>query len=105
MGKEYARSAHHNIPSSRSKFGREVILPKKFHSAWHTLFGNLYEREIELFVQEINDLMDEVEEITNQDLAKLREEIKGMDLYEYQKTKENGAGRRYKKCTKKKKGR
>ncbi len=96
MGK-YVKSSHHVVPSSRSKFGREVLLPKKFHSAWHSLVGNLYGREVELFVQEVNELMDTRDEITNQDLAKLREEIKGMNLYEFQKTKENGAGRRKKK--------
>ncbi len=90
MGKEYPKSTHHAIPSSRSKFGREVILPKKFHSAWHTLFGNLYGREVELFVREVNELMDTEEEITNQDLAKIREGIKAMELYEFQKSRKNG---------------
>ncbi len=91
---KYEKSSHHVIPSSRSKFGREVLLPKKFHSSWHSLFGNLYGREAELFLQEVNYLMDTEEEITNQDLAKLREEAKGMELYEFQKTRENGAGKR-----------
>jgi hypothetical protein len=86
-------SSHHVVPSSRSKFGKEVLLPKKFHSAWHTLFGNLYGREVELFIQEVNDLMDEKEEITSRELSKIREEIKGMELYEFQKTKENGSGK------------
>ncbi len=94
MAKEYPKSTHHVIPSSRSKFGKEVILPKKFHSALHAVVGNLYGREIELFFQELNYLMEEREEITNQDLAKIREDIKAMELYEYQKSKKNGAGRR-----------
>ncbi len=92
MEKEH--SSHHVIPSSRSKFGREILLPEKFHKAWHSLFGNLYGREVELFIQEVNDLMDTEEEITKRDLARIREQIKGMDLYEFQKTRENGAGKR-----------
>ena len=87
-------SSHHVIPSSRSKFGREVILPDKFHKALHSLFGNLYGKEIELFVEELNDMMDTQDEITSREIARLRETIKGMDLYEYQKTREDGAGRR-----------
>ena len=90
-------SNHHVIPSSRSQFGREVILPDKFHKAWHSLFGNLYGKEIELFIEELNDMMDEYNEITARDIAHLRETIKGMDLYEYQKTKEDGAGKRRRK--------
>ncbi len=96
MGKEYKRSEHHVIPSSRSKFGKTVILPEKWHKAWHTLFGNLYGREVGLFVQEVNDLMDTQEEVTKRDLARLREQIKGMELYEYQKTKEDRAGKKRK---------
>ena len=90
-------SSHHVIPSSRSKFGREVILPDKFHKAWHSLFGNLYGKEIELFVEELNDMMDTQDEITSREIARLRETIKGMDLYEYQKTREDGAGKRRRK--------
>ncbi len=37
--------------------------------------------------------MDEKEEITSRELAKIREEIKGMELYKFQKTKENGSGK------------
>ncbi len=94
---EYAKSSHHAIPSSRSKFGKEVILPEKFHKAWHALFQNLYGREIELFIQEVNDLMDNQEEITKKELSKLREDIKGMELYDFQKTKNDQAGRRRRK--------
>ena len=94
MVKDYKKSNHHNIPSSRSKFGKEVKLPDKFHKSWHILFGNLYGREIELFIEEVNDLMDELDEITNRDLAKIRERIKAMELYEFQKTRENGSGKR-----------
>lgn len=90
-------SSHHVIPSSRSKFGRTVSIPDKFHKAFHAVFGNLYGKECELFLQEVNDLMDEKEEITNRDLARIREEIKGMGLYEFQKTKKDGSGRRSRK--------
>ncbi len=95
--REVKTSSHHVIPSSRSKFGREVIIPDKFHKAWHSLFGNLYGKEIELFIEELNDMMDEYDKITSRDIARLREEIKGMDLYEYQKTREDGAGKRRRK--------
>ncbi len=91
--KEYKRSSHHIIPTSRRKFGREVILPKKFHSALHTVWGNLYGREIELFIKELNQLMEEKDEITNTDLNKLRQEIRGMNLYEFRKSKEDKAGK------------
>jgi ABC-type phosphate transport system auxiliary subunit len=91
---KYEKSSHHVIPSSCSKFGREVILPKKFHSSWHSIFGNLYGREIELFVEEVNSLMDELDEITNQDLAKIRERIKSLKLYEFQKKQKNGTYKR-----------
>ncbi len=94
MKKEVKTSTHHVVPSSRSKFGREVILPDKFHKAWHSIFGNLYGREVELFIQEVNDLMDERDEITKRDLARIREDIKGMEMYEYQKTKEDWSGKR-----------
>ena len=92
MGKRV--SSHHVIPSSRSKFGKEVTIPDKFHKAWHALFGNLCSREIELFIEAINDMMEHQDEITSREIARLREEIKGMGLYEYQKTKEDGAGKR-----------
>ena len=95
--REVKTSSHHVVPSSRSQFGREVIIPDKFHKAWHSLFGNLYGKEIELFIEEINDMMDEYDEITSRDIAHLRETIKGMDLYEYQKTREDGAGKRRRK--------
>lgn len=94
MKKEHRKTKHHVTPSSRSEFGREVILPEKFHTAWHILFGNLYDREVVLFIQEVNKLMDEADEITNKNLANIREEIKGMDLYEFQKTKEDSAGKK-----------
>ena len=42
-------------------------------------------------------MMDEYDEITSRDIAHLRETIKGMDLYEYQKTREDGAGKRRRK--------
>ena len=87
-------SSHHVIPSSRSKFGKEVTIPEKFHKAWHALFGNLYGKEIELFVEELNDMMDTQDEITSREIAKVREQIKGMGLYDFQKTREDGAGRR-----------
>ena len=87
-------SSHHVIPSSRSKFGKEVTIPDKFHKAWHALFGNLCSREVELFIEAINDMMDTQDEITSREIARLREEIKGMNLYEFQKTKEDSAGKR-----------
>jgi len=88
------KSNHHVTPTSRSRFGREVTLPKKFHSAWHVIFGNLYGREAELFIEEVNEMMDFEEEITNDDLRKARERTRGLELYEFQKRHANGRRRK-----------
>ncbi len=73
-------------PSSRPEFGKEVTLPKKFCNAFHLVFEDLYGKEMELFVQELNDLMDEVEEISEQDLNDIRKKVKEVNLYEFQKS-------------------
>lgn len=81
--KEY--SNHHERPRSRFKGGNEVLLPKKFHKSWHELFLNLTEREIELFVKEINVKMKTQKKITPNEIVKIREEIKAIGIYDYER--------------------
>ena len=98
MPKEYKKSEHHVRPTSRCPHSKKtVILPNKFHSAFHAVFGNLYEQECIIFLQEINALMEEQEEITNKDLARIREEIKAMQIYEFRKNPDDKMYRRRKK--------
>ncbi len=83
MKKEY--SNHHARPQSRFTGGNEVLLPKKFHSAWHLLFGNMCGREIELFIKEVNKLMLIKDKITAGELEEIRKEVKAIGIYEYER--------------------
>ena len=83
MKKEY--SNHHAHPQSRFHGGNEVLLPKKFHSAWHTLFGNMRGREIELFIKQILLTMEYANKITAHDIVQLQEEVKEYGLYEHER--------------------
>lgn len=69
---------HHVVPKSRStKAKRTVMLPEKFHDSWHGLFGNLKPHEAVRFLKEFSDLMYSQGRITNSQIQKLREKIKG----------------------------
>ncbi len=89
MGKKRVYSSHHVRPRSRKEtklpLDKEINLPKLFHSSWHFVFGNLFGREVELFVQEVNKIMDEQETITPKQLEDLRNEIKALELYEFER--------------------
>ncbi len=78
-------SNHHSRPQSRFQGGNEVLLPKKFHSAWHLLFGNMRGKEIELFIVEVNKLMEYKDKITAHELEELRKEVKELGIYEYER--------------------
>lgn len=71
-------SRHHILPKSRvRKARRTVLLPESFHDSWHVLFGNLKPHETVHFLREFNDLMYSQGRITNSQIQKLREKIKG----------------------------
>jgi len=69
-------SSHHTVPRSRGGKKETVMLPKAFHDAWHCLFDNLYDEEIETFVREIGFMMLFKKKITKRELHELRETIK-----------------------------
>lgn len=74
---EHTYNEHHIVPSSRG--GKETVeVHKNFHDAWHTLFGNLYGEEIQLFVKDVQVLFEQKEKINAKELHELREEIKNM---------------------------
>lgn len=81
MKKEH--SSHHVFPQSRFKDSHEVLLPKKFHSAWHTCFANLTGKEIVYFIERLNILMQIKTKITAGELEQLREETKAMKIYQW----------------------
>ncbi len=81
MKHEY--SSHHTFPQSRFEDSSEVLLPKKFHQAWHTLFLNLTGREIIHFIERLNILMEMKDKITAGELEQLRNEIKAMKIYQW----------------------
>ncbi len=83
MKKEY--SLHHTHPQSRFHGGNEVLLPKKFHNAWHTLFGNMRGAEIIVFVREINKRMEYSNKITAHEIVELQKEVKDIGIYEYER--------------------
>ncbi len=84
MGKKFSR--HHTVPRKRKKKkGRLVRLPDKFHSALHQVFVDLYGKEMIVFIQELVLLMDTEDEITLDDLHRLRQEVKNLELYEYER--------------------
>lgn len=66
---------HHVKPSSRGG-KRTVRLPRKFHEAWHVLFQDLYDEEIELFVSDINELMRQGSKVSARQIHNLRKEVK-----------------------------
>jgi hypothetical protein len=74
-------NSHHVFPSSRYEDDNQVLLPKKFHTAWHTLFGNMTGREIIHFIERLNILMSLKDKITAGELEQLRQEIKAMKIY------------------------
>ncbi len=79
-------SRHHTVPKRRKKKkGRLVRLPDRFHSAWHQVFVDLYGKETIVFIEELVLLMETEDEITLDDLHKLREEVKNLELYEYER--------------------
>ena len=48
---------HHIIPRSRG--GKKIVdIPQNFHQAWHSVFGVLYGKEACLFIEKINEMMD-----------------------------------------------
>lgn len=68
---------HHVIPKSRGgRKGRVVEIPDYFHKAWHALFENLYGEEVVQFIREVNQLMNETDLITGQQLQQLRSIIR-----------------------------
>jgi len=80
---KHEHSNHHVFPQSRFFASDEVLLPKKFHTAWHTVFGNLVGREIVYFVERLHILMVLKEKITAGELEQLRNEIKAMKIYQW----------------------
>jgi hypothetical protein len=76
-------SQHHIFPQSRFDDENTVLLPKKFHTAWHTLFLNLTGREIMHFIERLNILMMLKSKITAGELEQLRNEIKAMKIYRW----------------------
>lgn len=51
---------HHVIPTSRDNrtkgeetINEKVLIPKKFHAAWHVIFVNLYDEEAVIFLERI----------------------------------------------------
>jgi hypothetical protein len=81
LKKEY--SSHHIFPQSRFDDENTVLLPKKFHTAWHTLYLNLTGREIIYFTERLNILMMVKSKITAGELEQLRNEIKAMKIYQW----------------------
>lgn len=67
-------SAHHRIPSSRG--GKEtVLIPDKFHEAWHTIFGNLYGDEAIQFIIRLNALFEQ-ENVSSAEIDSLRKQCR-----------------------------
>jgi hypothetical protein len=70
-------SEHHVIPRSRGgEKEKIVLLPKLFHTGWHIVFGNLYGKEIEIFIKEVNHLLKIKDTISAHELEQLRNRIK-----------------------------
>ena len=74
-------SRHHSIPTSRGGTDQSVVLlPQRFHQAFHFLFQNLTPDEIHLFLEiilepgtswtrsELNDLIEEIKLDSEEDL-------------------------------------
>lgn len=69
---------HHYRPISRGgKNGKTVQVPVGFHEAFHAVFGNLYGRECEQFLQMVNRTMETKRIITTQDLEMFRRVSRG----------------------------
>ena len=66
---------HHIIPKSRGG-KKTVIIPQNFHQAWHVVFGLLHGKEACLFIEKINEMMNNQERITSKEIAALRDNIK-----------------------------
>jgi len=82
-------TTHHIVPQSRelrdsssdiihfSSKEQTVELPVVFHSAWHTIFDNLYTTsELTKFIREVVKLMTIQKVVTQVDIILLREKIK-----------------------------
>ncbi len=70
---------HHKVPQSRG--GKETVeLPEAFHEAWHVCFQNLYGKEIQLFIKDLQVLFEQKEKVTAKEIHELREEIKSMEV-------------------------
>ena len=68
-------SDHHVIPQSRN--GKKTVeLPVAFHRAWHTLFQNLRNDEIEEFIQWITMKMEQGDPIDQKEINRIIERLK-----------------------------
>ena len=65
-------SAHHRIPRSRGG-KRTVLVPDHFHKAWHILFSDLFDSEIVLFIELVNEHMRTHHKLTAEDIHWIRE--------------------------------
>jgi len=68
MPRQY--SAHHRVPRSRGG-KKTVLIPVKFHEAWHTLFNLLYGDEAVQFITELNTLFEQGR-VSSAEINKLR---------------------------------
>ena len=67
----------HHFPICKSRHGkRTVVIPKAFHQAWHTLFGNLNADEIPDFLYRIMYMMETQDRVSSEEIEKLRKEVK-----------------------------
>ena len=74
MKKRETLTRHHSVPSSRGGTDETIVLlPAKFHAAFHYLFQNLTPDEIHLFLEII---LEPGTRWTRKDIHELMEEIK-----------------------------
>jgi len=69
-------SKHHIRPRSRGGKG-VVLIPSSFHEAWHELFDNMTNSEINIFVEKLTTMMPKRKEIDYKEIYNLRKKIKG----------------------------
>ena len=69
--------SRHHFPDCKSRGGdRMVTLPRKFHQAWHILFGNLNADEVMYFLNEVMFLMETQNKVSSAEIETLRREVK-----------------------------